>query len=442
MRHARRLLTGMVAVAIGVVPAWGQTLADRGVDAFLRGAFADARLLLEQAVRLQPTNPVAVRYLALAHQQLEQPQRAAAVYEDFFDRALQGGNVIAGISPVHISRVAFEYGLLAARMGDLERAERWYTHALEWDQQLSVAFLNRANARVQLSYLDEAADDYRVYLILEGDDPQRPQIERMIALLEQALAAPDAVGLTRDSQAALRAAAAEDEDADDAVVAGATAAAIAGTMDAEAAGDAAAADGAAGTAATAASAQPGGTPTDEVAAAGAAAAPEGERAGSADAGDAAPADGPTGIAATAAVAQPSGTAAGQPPETLTGAQAPTRTSASSAGGESPTSSVSSETAPRSAPAASDGSTPGAATSGQETSPATAVAEASSASPAVPQPDAAQRAEEARRREEEARRRALLNSILQSLSTATGDARNIQAGTEPVSPYSETLDIAE
>ncbi len=69
---------------------------------------------------------------------------------------------------------------------DFTTADEMYTHAIDSNKNLSESYLNRANARLQLQNLDGALADYTLFLQLAPQDPQRPSIEKVMALIRQA----------------------------------------------------------------------------------------------------------------------------------------------------------------------------------------------------------------------------------------------------------------
>jgi tetratricopeptide (TPR) repeat protein len=65
-------------------------------------------------------------------------------------------------------------------------AEESYNNALAANHNLAEGYLNRANARLQLQNFGGALGDYTIFLQLAPQDPQRPSIEKLMALLRQA----------------------------------------------------------------------------------------------------------------------------------------------------------------------------------------------------------------------------------------------------------------
>ena len=64
--------------------------------------------------------------------------------------------------------------------------EEMYNGALSANKDLAEGHLNRANARLQLQNFNGAFADYTAFLQLRPQDPQRPNIEKVMALLRQA----------------------------------------------------------------------------------------------------------------------------------------------------------------------------------------------------------------------------------------------------------------
>jgi tetratricopeptide (TPR) repeat protein len=62
-----------------------------------------------------------------------------------------------------------------------------YSKTLEINGALEVAYLNRANARLELEQFQEARQDYIDYLRLDPDTYQRENIQKLITLLGQIL---------------------------------------------------------------------------------------------------------------------------------------------------------------------------------------------------------------------------------------------------------------
>ncbi len=149
-----------------------QSAFQRGEKFFLENNPREAVPLLEQALVQEPRNEVIYLYLGIAYEQLGNHDQAIRIMKRGLDYALQYKDLLY-----------FNIGNNYLAKGESEQAIEMYTQALETNGSLADAYLNRANLEVKLDRLEDALKDYTAYLNLVPDSPQRPQIERMMALL-------------------------------------------------------------------------------------------------------------------------------------------------------------------------------------------------------------------------------------------------------------------
>ena len=88
----------------------------------------------------------------------------------------------------HLDLFYFNLGNNHFRRREYALAEQMYNNALEANGRLAEAYLNRANARLELETYPTAREDYITYLRVDPMSPQRPNIEKLIALLGDILA--------------------------------------------------------------------------------------------------------------------------------------------------------------------------------------------------------------------------------------------------------------
>jgi tetratricopeptide (TPR) repeat protein len=167
-----------------------QDMFARGEELFMQNKPREAASLLESAVAADPANLKASLYLGIAYLQLDRVDDAIAVYHTILPR---GGD--------ETSRIAFNLGNAYYTQGNTSMAERYYTHAIEFDTAYASAYLNRANTKIQAGALREAVADYQLYLTLEPRSPKRPQIERLIAFIAEEQAAEERRRLMAEIQA-------------------------------------------------------------------------------------------------------------------------------------------------------------------------------------------------------------------------------------------------
>lgn len=146
----------------------------QGQELFLRNKPAEALSFLETAAGLEPANVTAGLYLAMAYEQLGRVDNAITVYRR-----------ILPVGGAHTALIAYNLGNAYYNKGTAVFAEQFYTKAIESDPGYASAYLNRANTRIKTGAVKNAIPDYEQYLNLEPSSPKRPQIERLLALIEE-----------------------------------------------------------------------------------------------------------------------------------------------------------------------------------------------------------------------------------------------------------------
>lgn len=116
----------------------------------------------------------AYNYLGLSYMQTGNFQRAVESFEK--------GLKIPGTDKKILS---FNEGNAYYAMGNFAQAIRCYSLTLSVDENYTKALLNRANANLMAQNYDNCIEDYELYLVKESEDPQRPQIEEILALLRK-----------------------------------------------------------------------------------------------------------------------------------------------------------------------------------------------------------------------------------------------------------------
>jgi tetratricopeptide (TPR) repeat protein len=174
--HTVRLLhvlAVLLCACVGVGMLHAENARARGERLFLEDDPAGARGYLEQALQENPQDFRLHMYLAVVLEQL-------ADYDAAIDVLLKASQ----LPDADLGVVYFNLANSHFRNGDTEKADQYYSQAVEEDSQFADAYLNRANLRVRGSEYDGAISDYRSYLRLEPESSQRRDVERMIALLQ------------------------------------------------------------------------------------------------------------------------------------------------------------------------------------------------------------------------------------------------------------------
>ncbi len=185
-RASTLVIVLLLAIASGAIDAQDSAsqaddVWERAVEAMQNNELAQAVSLLEVVISREPDNTEAVRYLAVALEQTDRGERAATVLRDALGRD--------GLSSDGKSKVAFDLAMLLSRRGDRHQAIEMYSRALDHDSSRVASYLNRANLRVATEEYEGAVTDYEYFLALRPDTDQRPQIEEMIALLQETIEA-------------------------------------------------------------------------------------------------------------------------------------------------------------------------------------------------------------------------------------------------------------
>jgi tetratricopeptide (TPR) repeat protein len=157
-----------------------QTAFARGEELFMRNKPGEALEFLEAAAAEDPAHVQAFLYLGIAYQQLDRPDDAIAAYRKILPRA-----------GAETARVAYNLGNVYFAKGNASFARQYYSQAIDADSAYASAYLNRANALIKTGDLREAITDYESYLTLEPQSAKRPQIEKLIAFIQEEFAAEE-----------------------------------------------------------------------------------------------------------------------------------------------------------------------------------------------------------------------------------------------------------
>ena len=148
---------------------------DKGEALFVQNKPQDAQPLLESALNEDPSNEKIYLYLGIIYQQLGDAQKAIDILK-------RGLNVATSYKDLFYYNMGNDF----FSRKEFAFAEEMYSNALAANKNLAKGYLNRANARLQLQNFSGALADYALFLQLLPQDPQRPSIEKLIALLRQA----------------------------------------------------------------------------------------------------------------------------------------------------------------------------------------------------------------------------------------------------------------
>jgi len=145
---------------------------DKGEALFVQNKPQDAQPLLENALNDDPANEKIYLYLGIIYQQLGDPQKAIDVLK-------KGLNMATTFKDLFYFNIGNDY----FSRKEYSPAEESYTNAVSTNHNMAEAYLNRANSRLQLQKYEGALADYTIFLQMKPQDPQRPNIEKVMALI-------------------------------------------------------------------------------------------------------------------------------------------------------------------------------------------------------------------------------------------------------------------
>jgi tetratricopeptide (TPR) repeat protein len=152
------------------------TSLQRGEQLFLENKPREALPHLEKALYENPQEEKIYLYLGIVYEQIGDTEKSIQILK-------RGLNVSEGYKDLFY----YNLGNNHFRRQEFTVAEQMYSNALQINGALEVAFLNRANSRLELEEFQDARQDYIDYLRLDPDTPQRENIEKLIALLGRAI---------------------------------------------------------------------------------------------------------------------------------------------------------------------------------------------------------------------------------------------------------------
>ena len=147
-----------------------------GEQLFLENKPREALPHLERALYENPQDEKIYLYLGIVYEQIGDTEKSIQTLK-------RGLNVSEGYQDLFY----YNLGNNHFRKQEFTVAEQMYSNALQINGALEVAYLNRANSRLELEEYQDARQDYIDYLRLDPDTPQRENIEKIRALLGQAI---------------------------------------------------------------------------------------------------------------------------------------------------------------------------------------------------------------------------------------------------------------
>ena len=130
---------------------------NRGLALFELGMVAESIGDLDQAIRLNPSNPTSYNNRGRAYNELDETERAIADY-----------NAAIRLNPDY-ALAYYNRGLAYSALGDYEQEVRDYSEAIRIDPGDAATFNNRGAARIDLGLTEDALLDFNEAIRLNPD---------------------------------------------------------------------------------------------------------------------------------------------------------------------------------------------------------------------------------------------------------------------------------
>ncbi len=174
---ARRFALSAVLALFALGSAQALDYFAEGERLFRANKPEEAIPMLFQASQLTGTDPKVFTYLGLCYQQ-------TGKYADAISTFMKGTSAPGTDRKI----LFFDAGNVYYIQKLFTEADTMYTRSIGLDSAYAPAYLNRANARVQLGTFKSAVEDYRTYLVLDPATWQSDSIRQLIELLSQEVA--------------------------------------------------------------------------------------------------------------------------------------------------------------------------------------------------------------------------------------------------------------
>lgn len=149
---------------------------EKGAELFQLNKPSEAIPFFEKVLDSETVNPDIFIFLGVAYYQVGDYAKSLAVCAKGLARENTDHKILA-----------YNAGNSAYSMGNYMRADACYAIAMKEDEKFSPAVLNRANAQLKLDHLEDARENYQLYLNLETEleEEKKERIELLISLLEK-----------------------------------------------------------------------------------------------------------------------------------------------------------------------------------------------------------------------------------------------------------------
>jgi tetratricopeptide (TPR) repeat protein len=156
--------------------AFGSSLYKDASELYMNNQLKEALPLFEQVLVEEPRNELAYLYLSNCYESMNEFQKSI----DLLERGLRIGRDYKYFMYYNMGN---DYYI----MGKYKLSMEMFSQSLTYKADFDKACLNRAQAYLQLAEYKSALGDYRHYLELDPNSPQKKEVEEIIRLLSQTL---------------------------------------------------------------------------------------------------------------------------------------------------------------------------------------------------------------------------------------------------------------
>lgn len=171
-----RIFISALSVILGMAHSYADSFSS-GEDYFMRNEPGNAIPFLEKAIRERPDEEKAYFYLGMAYFQMKRVDDAISAYKKGAAKA-----------PERSYEFYYNIGNCYFSQGKSAFAKEWYDQAIKARDDFAPAYLNRADALMNMRDYPSAVADFKAYLVRSPESPQRENIEKIIGLIESDLA--------------------------------------------------------------------------------------------------------------------------------------------------------------------------------------------------------------------------------------------------------------
>lgn len=169
----KKKLLFLVLIVVSVYQLTAESMFEDAQNLLLENRLSDAAVLFEGVIDQDPANSAAYLYLGYIYEVKQDYNSAVTI----LSKGLTAGDIDKDKFYFNIANNYF-------KAGNFEEAADMYSKAVRSRTGFAEPYLNRANCRVNTGEYSLALRDYRLYLNMKPDDPQRSSIEKMISMIE------------------------------------------------------------------------------------------------------------------------------------------------------------------------------------------------------------------------------------------------------------------